>query len=517
MTHHDWALSPGTFWADTRTLVGGDPFRSVRLTERGAAFVRSAVRQGVKTQYGAAEEALLRRLARSNLLLAPLNPPGVTANVTLVIPAKTTAAAVQCVLDLAPGIPAIVVDDASSVALEGQLVHDADLTVLRNATSLGPAAARNLGAQRATTRYVAFCDADIDAVATQAPASTPADRGSRNGWIGALLANIGDAVAIGPRVVTSPGTGAAAAFERAVCALDMGTRPGYVSPTGVLSYLPSAALLVHRDRFLSLGGFDESLHTGEDVDFCWRAAEDGVYYEPRVVLHHRPRARLGDALARRATYGESAAALASAHPQFMRHGSFPLATVLPWLLAMAGRTRLAAAASLAHIAVAPRSMKQLPASAARRAALRGQWHSSRALSRMLVRPLLPVTGLVSLTHTGFRKRAALAYLLTNTIDASIRQHAPSHLPDSSGSARTGPTRTTQRGGATSSGVPARVGWQLLDDAAYTVGAWRGSLRSGRFGLLFPHVRLGKPGGSIRSTRFGILFPDRRHRRRHGTA
>ncbi|MFV0533896.1 MAG: glycosyltransferase [Cumulibacter sp.] len=514
MTHRDWALAPGTFWADTRTLVGGDPFRSLRLTERGAAFVRTAVRQGVRTPSGPVEDALLRRLARSNLLRAPLSPAGTTEHVTLVIPAKTTAAAVQCVLDLAPGMPAIVVDDASGVPLAGQLVHDADLTVLRNGTSLGPAAARNLGARSATTRYVAFCDADIDGVATQTPAGDSPAGGSRNDWIGALVANIGDAVAIGPRVVASPGTGAAAAFERAVCALDMGSRPGYVSPTGVLSYLPSAALLVHRDRFLSLGGFDESLHTGEDVDFCWRAAEDGVYYEPRVVLQHRPRARLGDALARRATYGESSAALASVHPHFMRHGSFPLATVLPWLLAIAGHPRLAATFSLAHIAVAPRGMKQLPASAARRAALRGQWHSSRALSRMLVRPLLPVTGLISLTHTGFRRRAALACLLANTIDASIRQHAASHAADRSGSVLAGLTRTTQRSGVMPTSVPARVGWQLLDDAAYTVGAWRGSLRSGRFGLLFPHVRLGKPRSS---TKFARPFPPRRSGRWHGTA
>ena len=443
-----WRLARRTFWADEATLVGGDPFRSLRLTTRGAAFVHEVL-AGRRQARSESELALLQRLARANLLVAPTRTACTDGSVTVVVPAKSGADAVQSVLDAAPGVPAIVIDDGSPEPLAARLHHNADLRVLRNATSLGPATARNQGARLATTRWVAFCDADI-----LAPSQ----------WIDALLPYAADNLAVAPRIITAAEETAAGRFERAVCALDMGEVPGYVSPTGVLSYLPSAALLVERAGFLALGGFDETMTVGEDVDLSWRAASAGVYYEPAVVLEHRPRARLTDALSRRAVYGRSAAALSEKHPDLMRHGSFPVAAALPWLLAMAGRPRWAAAASAAHIALAPRSMPGLPASAARRAAASGQARSTLALSRMLTRPLLPLSVAASLPSRGFRRRAALAAAASTLV------------------------RTRS--------IPAAA-WQLLDDAAYSAGAWQAAVHVRRPGFLLPQLRSGGGRGRAR--------------------
>lgn len=442
-----WQLAPSTFWADEVTLVGGDPFRSIRLRPRGADFVRRVL-SGVGAPRSAAETALLARLTRANMLHAPTRIPRATGDVTLVVPARSDAATVQAVLASAPQVPAIVIDDGSTVPLERHLQHDAALRVVRHESAVGPAAARNLGAQLATTRWIAFCDADI-----LAP----------SGWIEALLPYAEGNVAVAPRIVTADQPGAAGRFERAVCALDIGAVPGFVSPTGVLSYVPSAALIVDRAGFLDLGGFDETLHVGEDVDFIWRASSAGVYYEPSVVLEHRPRARLRDALTRRAAYGASAAALSGKHPEWMRHGSFPCAAALPWLLAMAGRPRLALGASLAHLAMAPRTMPGLPAAAARRAAATGQGRSALALSRMLVRPLLPLTVLVSLLSKGFGRRALGAAALSTAVRARSAE---------------------------------RAGWQIVDDAAYSLGAWRAAARVRRGSFLLPRLRFG--GGRGRS-------------------
>lgn len=434
-----WQLARHTRWAGGRTLVGGDPFRAVRLTERGAAFVRSLIAGPCGTELGPAERTLMKRLARGNLVTRPTREPG-SIEATLVIPAHAAADDVQRVLDSAPRRPAIVVDDGSPVPLAAQLAHDAPLTVIRHDEPLGPAAARNAGARAATTPWVAFADADLVACA---------------GWIAALGAYADEVVAIAPRITTEPAGGLAAQFEQAVCALDMGSDPGYVSPSGFLSYVPSAALLVRRQDFLDAGGFDEQLRVGEDVDLVWRLADQGVYYEPTVVVSHRARRSLAAALGRRAEYGVSSGALADRHPGLMRHGSFPAQTAIPWLLWIAGRPMAACATALVGLAVAPRGLPAIPPAAAVSVKARAQLRSAEALSRMLTRPMLPLALALSLLHKGFRRRAAIAI----AISVLVQRRSPS--------------------GAI---------WQLLDDAAYSSGVWRAAVLRRDPQLVLPRLR-----------------------------
>ena len=74
-----------------------------------------------------------------------------------------------------------------------------------------------------------------------------------------------------------------------------------------------AAMLVRRDRFLELGGFDETFFLDwEDLDLCWRAWERGwaTVYVPDAWLRHRVGAVTSEAMAPRR--------LASSHHNLMR-------------------------------------------------------------------------------------------------------------------------------------------------------------------------------------------------------
>jgi glycosyltransferase involved in cell wall biosynthesis len=50
---------------------------------------------------------------------------------------------------------------------------------------------------------------------------------------------------------------------------------------GPVSYIPSGDLLISRNLFFIVGGFDETIETNEDSEFCHRASAAGV----RVVAH----------------------------------------------------------------------------------------------------------------------------------------------------------------------------------------------------------------------------------------
>lgn len=109
----------------------------------------------------------------------------------------------------------------------------------------GPAPARNIGARESDGDALLFCDAD-DEVA--------------DGWLAACVRGLGDAEA----VVGSFDFGR-------LNGLAPGPVTGYA--TDHFKFLPAglgANLAVRREVFVTLGGFDEGMRAGEDIDFCWR-------------------------------------------------------------------------------------------------------------------------------------------------------------------------------------------------------------------------------------------------------
>jgi glycosyltransferase involved in cell wall biosynthesis len=119
-------------------------------------------------------------------------------------------------------------------------------------------ALRNRGAAMAQGEYLAFVDSDVELAAS---------------WLGSSLAAFSD-----PQVV------AAGCFphvppdstwvQRAWDIHQKGREVGNV-PASV-PWLPSMNLVVRREAFLSVGGFNEQLVTAEDVDLCYRLGTKGM-------------------------------------------------------------------------------------------------------------------------------------------------------------------------------------------------------------------------------------------------
>lgn len=436
MTQGAWRLAPGARRLSRGRVAGGSPWRLVTLSPVGKGALDDLL-GGTEPPRGSAEEELARRLARAGLLVGPPRAAAPAADVTVVVPARCTQQQLAGLLDRVPAeLPLVVVDDGSPVPLAG--VGDrTHLVELRHPAARGPAAARNAGVARARTAWVLFLDTDV---------RPPPDLAGR-----LLAAADPGVVAVAPRVLPAGDRGLAAWLEGAAPALDLGPVAADVAPGSRVPYVPSAALLVRREAFTAVAGFDEALRVGEDVDLVWRLREHGVVrYEPSVLVHHLPRASLGQVLGRRCAYGTSAAALDRRHPGQVRHADAWALSALPWALAVAGRPRLALAAGAAVLASGPLWLRGLPARES--VALAGSAHlaGARALGRWLVRPALPLTVGLAVAVPRARPGLALAILLGRP-----------------------------RG---------RLLAQAADDAAYSAGVWAGCLRHRRVGPLLPRVR-----------------------------
>jgi GT2 family glycosyltransferase len=83
-----------------------------------------------------------------------------------------------------------------------------------------------------------------------------------------------------------------------------------ISKKKFLNYAASNNLVVRKNLFIDLGGFDESFSrpAGEDYDFCVRAGDLGqkiVYVNEAVVIHNHKRKNFRDSWNHLYTYGES--------------------------------------------------------------------------------------------------------------------------------------------------------------------------------------------------------------------
>lgn len=461
MSGSGWALAPGVLRLRDDRLAGGSPFRVVRLSVDGARGIADLL--GTSAAPPASLTTLTQRLVRYGLLLEPApsatTGPGAdepVADVTVVVPALAEPEPVAALLATVPtGVPVVVVDDGSPQPLQDALVGCDDVVVVRHDTPRGPAAARNVGAALAGTRWVAFVDADV----------VP-----EPGWLGRLLAVAqadGEVVAVGPRIRSRASTGLAGWVEQHAGGLDLGSVAADVTPGGPVGYLPTALLVVDRSAFERAGGFDEAMAVAEDVDLVWRLRDEGlIRYAPSVVAWHEPRATLGKVLRRRRFYGTGAALLEARHPGVVRHADVSVFSFVPWLLAIAGRPRLALAGAVASVAAAPRMLRSLPAGDAVRLAAYGQGVAAVSLGRFALRPWWPAV-VLAFVLSPRRRRTLLLVVVSGLLDL---------------------VRRARRDGVARSALPAVLVSHLLDDVAYSVGVFEGVIRSRRVGPLLPRVR-----------------------------
>jgi mycofactocin glycosyltransferase len=443
-------------------LLGGSPTRLLRLAPSAQTLLdggRLEVRDAVSAQ-----------LARTLLdaTVAHPRPAGGPSHrdVTVVIPVRDNGFGIYRLVMSLRCIRVVVVDDGSAVPLT---VHDfdgarCDVEVIRHPRSKGPAAARNTGLAACNTDFVAFLDSDV----------VP-----RRGWLEALLGHFCDpAVALAaPRIV---GLGHSdqmvARYEAVRSSLDLGEREAPVVPYGPVSYVPSAAIICRRSALLEVGGFDETLHSGEDVDLCWRLIESGsrLRYEPIALVAHEHRTQIRDWLGRKAFYGSSAAPLSIRHPDKTAPVVISAWSLLVWLLMALGSV-FGYLASLVFAGVTTRrmakAMENTDAGMREVAvlALRGIGAAARQLAAAICRHYWPLALLAALISQRCRQAVLIAAVLDGVLDWFTRNRAAD-------------------GDGKPIGLLAYLVLKRLDDLAYGAGLWRGVVRERTLRPLKPQIK-----------------------------
>jgi mycofactocin system glycosyltransferase len=429
--------------ADGRVLLGGSPYKVLRLSEKAARLV-SGWFDGEPVSGVPSHRGLAARLVRAGIAHPAYESPGLwPRDVTVVVPVRDHAESLARLIPALGELARVVVDDGSRGPVAA--------ATLRHERQRGPAAARNSGWRLATTELVAFVDADV----------TP-----EPGWLEPLLAHFEDpeVAAVAPRVRSTAGPSALERYERARSSLDLGDVAAPVRPGSRVSYVPSAALVVRRSALRDLGGFDENLRFGEDVDLVWRlnAAGRQVRYEPSSVVNHAPRARWSAWARQRFQYGTSAAPLAIRHGKAVTPVKVSVWSALSWAVAAAGRPLIGGGVAVTTAALLPRKLSRMgvPAKMSLRLALAGHLGAGRLLADAVTRSWAPVA--VPLLATSRRGRLVLAGAYGRHVWDWYRERPPVPLPQ---------------------WVAARI----LDDAAYGAGVWWGALRYRTMTPLLPDL------------------------------
>jgi glycosyltransferase involved in cell wall biosynthesis len=399
-----------------RTLLGGEPFSIVHLSERAAGQIRAWGEGAPVGDSG----ALARALVRANLAQPRPPAPAMTPAVTVVIPVRDRSIArLLAALDVAE---VIVVDDASADG--SALRREAEASgarYVRRETRGGAGAARNSGLALASHELVACVDSDCVPLP---------------GWLDALLPHFADPElsAVAPRIVALRDerrvsrvgqekldarggadrlrrrlTLALGAYEAGRSPLDRGPAPARVVPFGRVPFVPGAAIVVRGHL-----RFDETLQGGEDVELVWRVPY--VRYEPAGQVAHEHRTEPAKWFARRVYYGRTAAGIAERHPGKAR----PL-HVSPWTTAAwvaLGARRPAVALALVAVATGL-TAKELrgavddPLKTAAQLAALGSLRSGRVVADALTRAWWPLAVVGALAAPKTRLALAAA-LLTKT-------------------------------------------------------------------------------------------------------
>lgn len=288
--------------ADGSVLWGGSPWRVLRLTSTGAQRLNWLSAGAVVDD--ARSGVLARRLVDTGL--AHPRPPAAMSpgEIDVLVPAHGRLHQLDGCLRALAGLAVTVVDDGSADGLAvAAVAAEHGARVVRREKCGGPAAARNTGLSATRRPLVAFVDSDCvigpdDLLTVAGHLADPCVAGTA------------------PRIPSDP-------------ALDLGPNEALVQPRSQVSYVPTTALVVRREAVDAVGGFDESMRYGEDVDLVWRLVAAGwsVRYDPSVVARHDEPESLSSRLARRYRYGSSIG------PLSRRHGSAVAGPALSGFLA----------------------------------------------------------------------------------------------------------------------------------------------------------------------------------------
>lgn len=453
------ALASGTMRLESSVLVGGAPFRAMRLSEPAGVALDELTAAGLGDDDVRARFA--RRLVAAGMLNAswPIGTGPSTSDVTIVIPVKDRPRELEALLTSLAGMATIVVDDGSAEPNVLQSIADRHGARFRSLPiSKGPGAARNAGMAMVTTPLTCFLDSDCIV---------------KGEWLSALLPALADPLvaAVAPRVIGAPGHGSRAAFERAASPLDLGPAPALVRPGSSVTFVPAACLVVRTSLGPSL--FDERLTVGEDVDLVWRLDEAGwsIRYEPSVRVAHPARASTMGWLTQRWSYGKSASALDERHPGVAAPLGGSALTLAAWSALASGLPIAALGLMGIDTARLSRRLRPLAAHPTRSAIRLASTQSADAcptLARQVLRSYAPLLALSLLTRRGRRTTLGLTALAgLGRWFRTGRQLDPISF----------------------------LAWSTAGDLAYCGGLWAGVLATRRSGALRPRIVRGLQSAS----------------------
>ena len=427
----------GSYRRHDRIVIGGSPLRLFRLSAGGRRVVE-AIEQRRPTPAG--HTKLTSRLIDAGAIHpTPTDSPFTAADVTVVVPAY----------DAVPGSSdgssvTVVVDDGS----EPPLASMPGRRLLRLPNNRGPAAARNAGLAEVTTPLVAFVDTDVEL---------------DDHWLDALLPHFTDprVALVAPRVRSANGQTVLARYESTRSPLDLGSEPAGVAAGSRVSYVPAAAVVARTDVLRGIGGFDEAMRCGEDVDLVWRLLEAGhrCRYEPASTVQHRPRATFAAWARQRMSYGRSAAVLDRKHPGAVAPLRMSGWSAAVWALVVARRPVSATAVAAGTTVALRRKLHDLPAQESLRLAGLGHLHAGRQVATTITRAWWPVALVLALV---FRRTRSIVI-----------------------AAATVPPLLDWLAGRTSLDPVSYVALRVADDVAYGAGLWIGVIEHRRIGALTP--------------------------------
>lgn len=448
-----------------RLLIGGTPFRVLRLSDPGAVMVERWL-SGQPVRPGNGPTSLARRLVEAGMVHPELPELDEEPDLTVVIPVRDDKGGLDRTLSGLSSFAVVVVDDGSIEPVEINrplAAGPASLRVRRRSVSGGPGQARQEAIDQGdfATSLVAFVDAGVEL--------DDAHLRSLARWFADPTV-----VAVAPRVMTSAGADSLTGYEADHSPIDMGPTPSPVAPGLVVSYVPAACLLVRLAGLEAVGGFDPGLRYGEDVDLVWRLGDQAgtVRYDPSVVIHHPARRSLGSFARQRFGYGSSAGPLAARHGDRLAPVRLSRWSLAIWCLVATGHTPsglglAALSARLLRDELAPTLPD--PGVEATRLASEGHWRAGKSLGDAALRVWWPVT--LGAALAGFRRPVLL--LAASAWGRRLLAGAGS---------------PAQRG--------RELAFAIVDDSAYGAGVWAGAWRTRSLRCLLP--RLAEWPGNRRS-------------------
>lgn len=211
-----------------------------------------------------------------------------TPQVSVIVPVVDDPERLRACLDAlaaqeSVALEAIVVDNGSRLSPR-PLVESFPFARMLEEPSPGSYQARNYGAAMSRGLFLAFTDADCR---------------PRADWLAEALRHFNrdmGIAAIGGRIALehSRHASAAEAYERVYAF----RQDRYVRQHG---FAATANLIVRREAFLAVGGFDGSLRSGGDYEWGRRLVRSGyrLEYADNVVVEHPARARLSELVRKR--------------------------------------------------------------------------------------------------------------------------------------------------------------------------------------------------------------------------